>query len=100
MRVGRSSMLVLLMGASVVVSGLPARAAGLPDPAQAKAADGCQRALAKAGAKFTATTLKNLEQCYDALFTCTQTKLGDQKCVDKARAKCAAAVDVKGPAAR
>ena len=93
---------LVLMSVSLVLalSAVTVGAAGLPDPVSAKAADGCQRALAKAAAKFTAATAKNLEQCYDALFTCMQTKPGDQPCVDKARAKCAAAADVKAPAAR
>jgi len=72
----------------------------LPDPAAAKAADKCQKSIAKAGAKFTTKTLKGLEKCYDALFKCIQTKPGEQKCLDKALAKCAKEVNLKAPKER
>ncbi len=79
--------LALLLVALGVAS--PVGAGNLPDPAAAKAADKCQATFTKSGAKFTSKTLKSLEKCYDAVFKCIQTKPGDQKCLDKAIAKCA-----------
>ena len=84
----------------IVLTAATVEAAGLTDPAAAKQAAGCQQAIGKAGTTFAATTLKSLDKCYDGLFTCVQTKPGDQGCIAKAVAKCAAGVDTKGPQAR
>ncbi len=86
----------MCLGLAVISSG-PAGASALPDPAAAKAADKCQVAINKASAKFASQTLKYHEKCYDAVFKCVQTKPGDQKCIDKAAAKCTKEVQIKRP---
>lgn len=84
---------------SILCFAASAHAAGLPDPAAAKLAAGCQQTIAKAGTAFGAATSKSLDKCFDGIFACVQTKPGDQGCVAKAIAKCAAEVDVKQPQA-
>lgn len=71
-----------------------AQAQALADPAAAKAADACQKALLQGGAGFATATSKGLGGCFDALFTCVQTKPDDAGCVAKAVAKCAKDTDV------
>ncbi len=75
--------------------------ADVDDVVLGKAIVKCQKAIEKAGAKLASTQLKTLEKCIDALFTCAQTKLGDEfvKCRDKARAGCQKALD-KSPQQR
>jgi len=96
----RCAHLVSLLVVAALAAASLVHASALPDPAAAKAADKCQKAITKAGAKFSTKTLKSLEKCYDALFKCIQTKPGDQKCIDKVLAKCADAVDTKAPKER
>jgi hypothetical protein len=64
--------------------------AGLDDPKrQGKPALACQKALGKAGAKHAAATLKRLQKCTGAVFTCVQKKPDDDTCLPKAGAGCA-----------
>lgn len=68
-------------------------AAQLSDPAAAKAADKCQRAVAKSGAAFAAATAKSLGACFGGVFKCVQTKPDDATCLAKAVARCAKEAD-------
>ncbi len=53
----------------------------------------CQKAVAKIGGKLASQRLASLAKCVNGLFTCAQTKAGDDltKCNEKARAGCAKA---------
>jgi len=80
---------VFVLSLVLITSGAAtADASALPDPTAAKSADKCQATILKANAKFVSGILKSHEKCYDAVFKCVQTKPGDQKCLDKAEAKC------------
>lgn len=62
--------------------------AGLPAP-RGKAAVKCQKAIEKAGAKFTTQKLKRLHKCLSAELVCVQEKPGDARCSARAQTKCA-----------
>ncbi len=61
---------------------------GLGDAAEARAADTCQRALAKSSLAFTRTTLAALGRCTSAVQRCVQSSPGEVTCIPKARASC------------
>jgi len=84
----------------VMVTSSSSGAAGLPDPAAAKAAASCQQAIAKAGTTFAAASSKSLGKCYAGVFKCVQTKPGDQACIAKAVATCGQETSTKAPLAR
>jgi hypothetical protein len=63
-------------------------AGGLTAP-RGKAAVKCAKAIEKAGAKFAAQKLKRLQKCLNAELACVQQKPTDQRCRDKAQARCA-----------
>ena len=69
----------MLSVALVVAGGAPAARAQLADPSAAKAADQCQKAIAKSGATFAAATAKSLGACFGGVFKCVQTKPGDDR---------------------
>ena len=50
----------------------------------------CHKSIGKVAAKLAGSRLKSLEKCVDTLFTCAQTKSGDDlvKCREKAHAGC------------
>jgi uncharacterized delta-60 repeat protein len=66
----------------------PTPALGLADPARAKAAVVCQKAIAKAGGKFLGGKQKVVQACLQAVTSCVQQKPADQMCLASARAKC------------
>ncbi len=81
--------LVLLLVVLALAGDDAPASAQLTDPAAAKAADTCQKAVAKSGAVFVAATAKSLGACFDGVFKCVQTKPADDKCIPKAVARCA-----------
>jgi len=87
------SILVLAIVALTVAGDVSAARAQLADPSAAKAADKCQKAIAKSGATFAAATAKSLGACFGGVFKCVQTKPGDAKCLAKAVARCAKETD-------
>jgi hypothetical protein len=69
-------------------------ATGLGDPDErGKAAAACGKGAAKAGAKYVDAALKHLQKCLNAVFTCVQTKPGDDACLQKASATCTKEMD-------
>lgn len=87
------SILVLVTAALAVAGGVPAARAQLVDPGAAKAADKCQKAIAKSGAAFAAATAKSMGACFGGVFKCVQTKPDDATCLAKAVARCAQETD-------
>jgi hypothetical protein len=71
----------------------------LPDPAARKAATKCQEAIAKAGTKFFALTLKKVGGCSTGVLRCVQTKPGNDACLATASGPCARALTDTLPAA-
>lgn len=86
------SILVLVVTLAITADAAVVRAQ-LADPGTAKAADTCQRAVAKGGATFAAGTAKSLGACFGGVFKCVQTKPGDATCLAKAAARCAKETD-------
>ncbi|MEO6027268.1 MAG: hypothetical protein ABIR79_10425 [Candidatus Binatia bacterium] len=70
---------------------------GVGDPARAKAASKCQKAVTKAGAGFVAKKQKLLQGCVAGVQHCLQVKPQDAGCITKAAAKCGAATAKIGP---
>ena len=62
--------------------------ADVNNPSIGKAVDRCTKQLAKSGRRFAIKKLKSLEKCVNAVFTCTQRKPLDAKCLPKAVTKC------------
>jgi hypothetical protein len=62
---------------------------GLADPAAAKKAVRCQKALTTASAKLVVARAKRLDSCATRVLGCVQTKPGDAACRDKAAVPCA-----------
>ncbi len=75
-------------------------AGNVADPkAVGKPLDKCQHVVKKATAAFVTKKQKSLAKCTSAIFGCVQTKPGDTKCTDKARATCTKVLTVDVPAA-
>src|SRR5258707_448780 len=64
----------------------------LADPAAAKLADSCQKAILKAGSAFAAKKLSRLDKCVDGILVCVQTKAPDDACRTKTAASCSKAL--------
>ena len=64
----------------------------LADPAAAKLADSCQKAILKAGRAFAAKKLSRLDKCVDGILVCVQTKAPGDACRTKTAANCSKAL--------
>ncbi len=58
-----------------------ANGGSLADATLAKSLVKCEAAIQKAASAFVVTNLTTLEKCIDAVFTCVQTKPGDDTCL-------------------
>lgn len=58
-----------------------ANGGAIADPAVAKSLTKCTAAVQKAATAFVVTNLTTLEKCIDSVFTCVQTKPGDDTCI-------------------
>ena len=66
---------------------------GLEDSrGRGKAVASCQRAIEQAAATYVKKKQQRLQACADAVFACIQQKPGDARCLEGARAACAAEV--------
>ncbi len=61
---------------------------GLADPAAARAAAACQRAIGRAAAAVVRTTLTGLGRCTNAIQRCIQSRRDDPTCITSARTVC------------
>ncbi len=71
----------------------PAPLLGLGDPATARAAATCQRAILRAATAVVHTTLSGLGRCTNAVQRCIQSRRDDAACIPRARSACAKALD-------
>jgi hypothetical protein len=75
---------------ALLVASPPVQAAeGLDDQAAGKAAARCHAAITKAGASFANTTLQKLGQCTTSVLKCIRARPDDERCRNRAAAKCA-----------
>jgi hypothetical protein len=89
-----SLLVVIVMTGSAYVAG----AAQLEDDIARRAAVKCQRTVAAANGALLNIELGKLRVCTQAILKCVQTKASDERCREKARAKCTKLLELDIPA--